>query len=153
FSAAQIVVLANEFPQIEAVKESSGDIRRLAGIQELSCDRRVLMSSIDDAIAEVLAMGVTAWIAGHVNAVQRESVVLFERARDGGYAAAKELYVWFLSTLRLDTIPKFVQAIKLTQQIVGWGSERVGAPRLVLEGAEREHAVRVKIGRASCRER
>jgi dihydrodipicolinate synthase/N-acetylneuraminate lyase len=143
FTAEQIVALADEFPQVEAVKESSGDIRRLAAIQALCGDRLVLMTGIDDAIVEGLAMGVTGWIAGQVNAFPRESVVLFERARDGGYAAVKELYDWFLPTLRLDTIPKFVQAIKLTQQMVGWGSERVRAPRLVLEGAEREHAVRV----------
>ncbi len=143
FSAAQIAELAGEFPQIEAVKESSGDIRRLAAIQELSGDRLVLMTGIDDAIVEGLAMGVTGWIAGQVNAYPRESVALFERARAGGYAAVKELYDWFLPLLRLDTIPKFVQAIKLTQQCVGWGSERVRAPRLALEGAEREAALKV----------
>jgi len=80
---------------------------------------------------------------GQVNAFPRESVVLFERARSGGYAAAKDLYEWFLPTLRLDTIPKFVQAIKLTQQCVGWGNERVRAPRLVLEGSERAAALAV----------
>jgi len=143
FSAAQIVELAGEFPQIQAVKESSGDLRRMAQIQELSNDRLVLMTGIDDAIVEGIAMGATGWIAGQVNAFPRESVVLFERARAGGYAAARELYEWFLPTLRLDTIPKFVQAIKLTQQCVGWGNERVRAPRLVLEGAEREAAMAV----------
>lgn len=143
FTAAQIVELANEFSQVEAVKESSGDIRRLAWIQELSGDRLVLMTGIDDAIVEGLAMGVTGWIAGQVNAFPRESVALFERARDGGYPAAKALYDWFLPTLRLDTIPKFVQAIKLTQQCVDWGSERVRAPRLALQGAEREAALAV----------
>ncbi|WP_149193943.1 dihydrodipicolinate synthase family protein [Luteimonas suaedae] len=143
FSAAQIVELANEFPQIEAVKESSGDIRRLAEIQELSGDRLVLMTGIDDAIVEGLAMGVTGWIAGQVNAYPHESVALFERARDGGYDAVKDLYSWFLPLLRLDTVPKFVQLIKLTQQSVDWGNERVRAPRLPVEGAEREAALRV----------
>jgi len=143
FTARQIVELANEFPQIQAVKESSGDIRRLAELRELSDDRLVLMTGIDDAIVEGIAMGATGWIAGQVNAFPRESVVLFERARVGGYTAVKDLYDWFLPTLRLDTIPKFVQAIKLTQQCVGWGHERVRAPRLVLEGAEREAALKV----------
>ncbi|MEZ0472169.1 dihydrodipicolinate synthase family protein [Luteimonas salinilitoris] len=143
FSAAQIVELANEFPQIEAVKESSGDIRRLAEIQELSGDRLVLMTGIDDAIVEGLAMGVTGWIAGQVNAYPHESVALFERARDGGYDAVKDLYSWFLPLLRLDTVPKFVQLIKLTQQCVDWGNERVRAPRLPVEGAEREAALGV----------
>ncbi|MCD9031640.1 dihydrodipicolinate synthase family protein [Luteimonas sp. Y-2-2-4F] len=143
FTAEQIVALAEEFPQIEAVKESSGDLRRFASIQALSGDRLVLMTGIDDAIVEGIAMGATGWIAGQVNAYPAESVALFERAREGGYAAVKELYDWFLPVLRLDTVPKFVQLIKLTQQLVGWGNERVRAPRLTLEGAEREQALRI----------
>ncbi|WP_024891626.1 dihydrodipicolinate synthase family protein [Luteimonas huabeiensis] len=143
FSAEQIVALADEFPQVEAVKESSGDLRRFASIQALSGDRLVLMTGIDDAIVEGIAMGATGWIAGQVNAYPAESVALFERARAGGYAAVKELYDWFLPVLRLDTVPKFVQLIKLTQQAVGWGSERVRAPRLTLEGAERDEALRI----------
>jgi len=143
FSAAQIVQLAEELPQIEAVKESSGDLRRMAQIQELSSDRLVLLTGIDDAIVEGIAMGASGWIAGQVNAFPKESVALFERARAGGYAAAKELYHWFLPTLRLDTLTKFVQAIKLTQQCVGWGNERVRAPRLTLDGAEREAILQV----------
>lgn len=143
FSAEQIAELANELPQVEAVKESSGDIRRLADIQALTGDRLVLMTGIDDAIVEGLAMGVTGWIAGQVNAFPHESVALFERARDGGYAAVKDLYSWFLPLLRLDTVPKFVQLIKLTQQCVEWGDERVRAPRLQVEGTERAHAMQV----------
>jgi len=143
FSAAQIVQLAHEFPQIEAVKESSGDLRRMAEIQALSGERLALLTGIDDAIVEGIAMGATGWIAGQVNAFPRESVVLFERARAGGYAAVKDLYHWFLPTLHLDTLTKFVQAIKLTQQCAGWGHERVRAPRLVLEGVERETTLKV----------
>ena len=68
---------------------------------------------------------------------------LFELARDGGYPAAKSLYDWFLPLLRLDTVPKFVQLIKLVQEKAGLGSERVRAPRLVLQGTERSDALRV----------
>lgn len=143
FTPAQIAELAAEFPQVEAVKESSGDMRRLAAIQELIGDRLVLMTGIDDAIVEGIAMGATGWIAGQVNAFPRESVVLFERALEGGYPAVKDLYSWFLPLLRLDVGPKFVQMIKLTQEYVGWGSERVRAPRLTVTGAEREAAVRI----------
>jgi len=70
-------------------------------------------------------------------------VKLFELARDGGSKAAAELYAWFLPLLRLDTVPKFVQLIKLVQEKVGRGNERVRAPRLVLEGAERSAALAV----------
>ncbi|MEL4892320.1 dihydrodipicolinate synthase family protein [Xanthomonas protegens] len=143
FSPAQIAELAAEFPNLQAVKESSGDVRRFAALGELLGDRLVLLVGMDDAIVEGLSMGAKGWIAGLVNAYPKESVKLFELARDGGYPAAKALYDWFLPLLRLDTVPKFVQLIKLVQEKVGLGSERVRAPRLVLEGAEREAALKV----------
>jgi len=143
FSPAQIAELAAEFPNLEAVKESSGDVRRFAALGELLNDRLVLLVGMDDAIVEGLSMGAKGWIAGLVNAYPKESVKLFELARDGGYPAAKALYDWFLPLLRLDTVPKFVQLIKLVQEKVGLGSERVRAPRLVVEGAEREAALKV----------
>ena len=45
--------------------------------------------------------------------------------------------------LVLDTVTKFVQLIKLAQSETGCGSETVRPPRLVLEGAEREEALRI----------
>ncbi|WP_018973665.1 dihydrodipicolinate synthase family protein [Rudaea cellulosilytica] len=143
FSPAQIAELAQQYPNVQAVKESSGDVRRFAAIKSLLGDRLELLVGMDDAIVEGIAMGATGWIAGLVNAYPRESVKLFELARDGGSKAAAELYAWFLPLLRLDTVPKFVQLIKLVQEKVGRGNERVRAPRLVLEGAERSAALAV----------
>lgn len=143
FTPAQIAAFAAEFPHVQAIKESSGDVRRFAAIRELTGDRLVLMVGMDDAIVEGIAMGAEGWIAGTVNAFPEEAVQLFEQARSGGYAAARELYEWSLPLLRMDTVPKFVQLIKLMQERVGLGSERVRAPRLVVEGAEREQALAV----------
>ena len=86
-------------------------------------------------------MGATGWIAGLVNALPDETVALFHSARRGETDAADALYRWFLPLLRMDTVPKFVQLIKLVQQEVGMGSERVRPPRLPLDGAEREAAL------------
>ena len=61
---------------------------------------------------------------------------LFELARAGRWDEARALYEWFLPLLRLDTVPKFVQLIKLVQEMAGVGSARVRAPRLALEGSE-----------------
>jgi dihydrodipicolinate synthase/N-acetylneuraminate lyase len=140
---AQIAELAAQFPNLQAVKESSGDVRRFAAIKEVLGERLVLLVGMDDAIVEGLAMGAEGWIAGLVNAYPVESVKLFELARDGGYKAAKELYDWFLPLLRLDTVVKFVQLIKLVQARVGLGSESVRAPRLLIEGAEREATLKL----------
>ena len=89
-----------------------------------------------------MRVGAVGWIAGLVNALPGETVALFRHAMRGDVAEADALYRWFLPLLRMDTVPKFVQLIKLVQQEVGMGHERVRAPRLVLDGAEREAALR-----------
>jgi dihydrodipicolinate synthase/N-acetylneuraminate lyase len=143
FVPEQIAELAGEFANLQAVKESSADVRRFAAIRSLLGERLELLVGMDDAIVEGVAMGATGWIAGLVNAYPAESVRLFELARSGGAPAAASLYAWFLPLLRLDTVPKFVQLIKLVQAQVGLGSERVRAPRLALQGGEREAALAV----------
>lgn len=143
FAPAQIAELAAEFPNLQAVKESSADVRRFAGIRALLGERLQLLVGMDDAIVEGVAMGAVGWIAGLVNAYPKESVKLFELARDGGPKAAENLYNWFLPLLRLDTVPTFVQLIKLVQEKTGMGSERVRAPRLPVAGAERAQALQI----------
>jgi 4-hydroxy-tetrahydrodipicolinate synthase len=143
FAPAQIAELAAEFSNLQAVKESSGDVRRFAGIRALLGDRLQLLVGMDDAIVEGVSMGAVGWVAGLVNAYPKESVKLFELARDGGPKAAEALYRWFLPLLRLDTVPTFVQLIKLVQEKTGMGSERVRAPRLPVAGAERDHALKI----------
>src|SRR5690606_3919298 len=80
------------------------------------------------------------WIAGLVNALPEESVRLFNLARGGQFEEARALYDWFLPLLRLDTLPKFVQLIKLVQEEVGRGAATVRPPRLALAGAELDEA-------------
>jgi len=141
FLPEQIAELASEHENLHAVKESAGDVRRIAAIRELIGQRLAIFVGVDDLIVEGIAAGAAGWIAGLVNALPRESVLLFERASRGENVF--DLYRWFLPLLRLDTVPKFVQLIKLVQAEAGMGSERVRPPRLQLAGQEREAALRV----------
>jgi 4-hydroxy-tetrahydrodipicolinate synthase len=143
FIPEHIAELAGEFPLLEAVKESSCDIRRFAAIRALLGERLDLLVGMDDAIVEGVSMGAVGWIAGVVNAFPEESVRLYTLARQRGADAALDLYAWMLPLLRMDTVPKFVQLIKLMQARAGMGSERVRAPRLVLEGAEHQAALEI----------
>ncbi len=140
FLAAQIEELADEFPNVHAVKESSADARRVTALKARLGDRLAICVGVDDVVVEGIAAGATGWVAGLVNAFPRESVQLFDLALAGD-AEAFEIYRWFLPLLALDTVPKFVQLIKLAQQEAGCGSETVRAPRLVLTGQERELAL------------
>lgn len=140
FIPEHVLVLASH-RNLHAVKDSSGDVRRITAIRALLGDRLAVFVGLDDAVVEGVAAGATGWVAGLVNALPEDSVMLFEHASEGRHAEAAALYEWFLPLLRLDTVPKFVQLIKLVQAECGLGDERVRAPRFVLEGAERESAL------------
>jgi 4-hydroxy-tetrahydrodipicolinate synthase len=137
----QVKDLAGTCPNLAAVKESSTDVRRITAIRSLLGDRLAVLVGVDDLILEGVQAGAVGWIAGLADALPEESVRLFELARDGRLDEARELYEWFLPLLRLDTVPKFVQLIKLVQAQTGLGSEPVRPPRLPLVGQEREDAL------------
>lgn len=143
FSAAQVAELAAEHPNLQAVKESSGDSRRVTALVSLLGARVRVGVGLDDMVCEGVAAGAQFWVAGTVNALPKESVAQFELAQAGRWDEAQALYRWHLPLLRLDTVVKFVQLIKLMQQEAGMGHERVRAPRLTLVGAERDDALAV----------
>lgn len=136
FLPEHICELADEHPNFHSVKESSTDVRRVTAIRTLTGKRLAIFVGVDDAIVEAIAVGATGWIAGLVNALPRESVTLFNSAMNGDTNRAMEIYQWFLPLLRMDTVPKFVQLIKLVQQEAGMGNARVRPPRMELAGDE-----------------
>lgn len=143
FLPQQIAELASDHENFEAVKESSTDVRRITWIRELLGDKLAIFVGVDDVVVEGVLMGAVGWIAGLVNALPRESVDLFNYAMTRDLEKAIRLYNWFLPLLRMDTVPKFVQLIKLVQQEVGMGNARVRPPRLELSGAELDEALTV----------
>ena len=143
FLPEQIAELAAEYPNLEAVKESSTDARRVAAIRALLHDRLSLLVGVDDAVLEAVGVGATGWIAGLANALPRESVELLNCGINGERDRAFELYRWFLPLLRMDTVPKFVQLIKLVQSELERGNARVRPPRLQLTGRELDETLKV----------
>jgi len=137
----QIRELAEDLPNLVAVKESSTDVRRITAIRALLGERLAVLVGVDDAILEGVQAGAVGWIAGLADALPEESVRLFELAREGRIDEARQLYDWFLPLLRLDTVPKFVQLVKLVQVETGLGSEPVRPPRLPLVDPERAEAL------------
>ena len=118
-------------------------MRRVTAIRALIGDRLEVLVGVDDLIVEAVPAGATGWIAGLVNAFPKESVALFNYVREGDFEKAYKLYHWFLPLLRLDTVVKFVQMIKLAQAEVGMGTVFVRPPRLELVGRELEETAHV----------
>lgn len=130
----QVKELADQYPTLHSVKESSADIRRVTGIKALCGDQLKVFVGVDDIIVEGIDAGATGWIAGLVNACPKESVDLFNLAMAGKKEEARKLYEWFLPLLRLDTTFDFVHLIKIVQAEVEMGNTRVRPPRLELSG-------------------
>lgn len=126
-----------------AIKESSEDTRRIIDLRNAVGDRYTLFCGVDDIALEALAAGADGWLAGLVDAFPRETVRIWELMNEGKIEEAREIYRWFMPLLHLDTHPKLVQYIKLAVAEVGWGTETVRAPRLPLEGAERDRVLAI----------
>jgi 4-hydroxy-tetrahydrodipicolinate synthase len=132
-----------DVPNFVAIKESSGDVRRITDLRNLTGDRYQLFCGVDDLVLESVVLGATGWIAGMGLAFPRENQYFWERAIAGEYETARSLYAWYTPLLHLDTPIKFVQYIKLAVQEAGLGSEWVRAPRLPLVGEERERILAI----------
>lgn len=130
-----------DVPNIVALKESAPDSRRFTDIINAFGDRFTLFAGLDDVALEGLMLGASGWISGLTNAFPKESVELVAAFERGDMAKAVEIYRWFMPLLHLDAVHDLVQCIKLAEQVMGRGSERVLPPRLKLEGGRRAEVI------------
>lgn len=130
-----------DVPNIVAMKESSPDPRRFTDIHNALGERFVLFAGLDDVVFEALALGAKGWVSGLTNAFPRESIDLYESVIKGDLARARAIYRWFMPLLHLDAEHDLVQSIKLAEQLLGRGTERVRPPRLPLAGGRRAEVI------------
>ncbi|MBL7803023.1 MAG: dihydrodipicolinate synthase family protein [Saprospiraceae bacterium] len=132
-----------DWPTVQAVKESTRDVSNVTRMLNRFGDRFKILCGVDTLALESLLMGAHGWVAGLVDAFPRETVAIYRLANAGRHEEALRIYRWFLPLLELDIHPKLVQYIKLAQAEAGLGTEHVRAPRLPLEGKEREEVLAV----------
>lgn len=128
---------------IVAVKEETYDTTRVTDLYNQFGDRFVVFCGVDDLVLESVALGVTGWVSGMANAVPKESVELLDLAVKGDFEKARKLYRVLTPLFHLDVHVKLVQYIKLAESMTFGYSENVKAPRLKLEGAERQKVVAI----------
>ncbi len=130
-----------DVPNIVAIKESAPDSRRFTDIINRFGDRFAVMAGLDDVALEGLMLGASGWVSGLTSAFPRESVALVDAAERGDWVEARRIYRWFMPLLHLDADHDLVQSIKLAEEIMGRGSERVRMPRMPLAGARRAEVI------------
>ena len=126
-----------------ALKESSGDVRRITDLHNVCGDRYALFTGVDNLVLEASILGIDGWVAGSGIAFPHENQYFWELTRRGEWEKARAIYRWFTPLLHLDVSTKFVQYIKLAVQECGLGSEYVRAPRLTLAGEERKRVLKI----------
>lgn len=132
-----------KFDNIQAVKESTRDISNVTRIINRFGERLKIMSGVDTLALESLLMGSHGWVSGLVDAFPKETVAIYKLAKAGRIEEALKIYRWFLPLLELDINAQLVQNIKLAEVATGLGTEYVRAPRLPLQGAERERVLAI----------
>lgn len=126
-----------EYPSIQAIKESSRDITYLTRLKIAFGDRFKILSGVDNLALESLFMGADGWVAGLVCAFPAETVAIYKLLKAGRHEEAIHIYRWFIPLLELDVHPKLVQYIKLAEAKTGLGTEYVRGPRMMIKGEER----------------
>jgi len=126
-----------------ALKESSGDVRRITDLHNTVGDRYAIFTGVDNLALEASILGIDGWVAGTGIAFPAENQYFWELTRKGKWDEARAIYRWFTPLLHLDVSTKFVQYIKLAVQETGLGKEWVRAPRLILKGEERKRVLKI----------
>lgn len=132
-----------EVPNINALKESTRDVTNVTRLKNRFNDRFAILCGVDTLTVEELALGADGLVAGLVDAFPKETVVMYNLVKTGKLEEAIKIYRWFMPLLELDIHPKLVQYIKLAATQTGIGSEYVRAPRLLLQGEERERILKI----------
>ena len=126
-----------------ALKESSGDTRRITDLHNTIGGRYAIFTGVDNLALESAILGIDGWVAGSGIAFPAENQYLWDLIQMGKWEQAREIYRWFTPLLHLDVSTKFVQYIKLAVQECGLGVEWVKAPRLTLTGEERKRVLKI----------
>ncbi|MFC4077464.1 dihydrodipicolinate synthase family protein [Salinithrix halophila] len=125
-----VLIQLSRLENVVAVKEFSGDIRRVHDILDQT-DLEVMIG-VDNLALEGPVAGATGWIAGVPNALPRPCVELFRLAREGNIAEALPLYRRLLPLFHYDASPQLVQAIKWMMKLAGQPVGETRPPRLPL---------------------
>jgi len=132
-----------ECKNIQAIKESTRDVTNVTRLRNRFGDRYKILCGVDTLAMEELCLGADGWVAGLVCAFPKETVAIYRMVKAGRLQEATKIYRWFMPLLELDIHPKLVQYIKRAAKQTGIGSEAVRAPRLILEGEERERILKI----------
>ena len=130
-----VAKIADAVENVVAIKEFSGDVRRVWKIHHHAPRIEVLVGA-DDVLLELATGGVVGWIAGFPNAFPKESAEIYNLALAGKFTEAAPAYAAVHNLFMWDSRKEFIQSIKLAMDVVGRYGGPTRLPRLPLPAAE-----------------
>src|SRR4051794_13376827 len=127
--APLLVRLFEEVEHVVAVKECSGDVRRIPELLNAAPGLDVLVGG-DDWALEGFAAGACGWVSGVADVAPEECVALYDACRAGELERARQLYRRLLPLARFDMTPKLVQYFKAAMDARGLAGGPTRAPRV-----------------------
>jgi 1-pyrroline-4-hydroxy-2-carboxylate deaminase len=121
---------------VVAVKECSGDARRIPALLNAAPGLEVLVGG-DDWALEGFCAGATGWVSGVADIAPRDCIALYDACRSGDLDTARAIYARLLPLSRFDMTPKLVQYFKAAMDEVGFVGGPTRPPRLPLTDPER----------------
>jgi len=147
----EMMVELAENPLMVAIKESSDDIRRCTEIFNTVGNRFKVLTGVDNLGLEAILMGCDGWVSGVSISFPKENQAIYDLAKAGRIAEARDIYRWFRPLLDLDVSTFLVQQIKLAEAIAIGSTEHVRAPRKPLVGEHRARVEALVRERIACR--
>ncbi len=139
-----LVARLAELEGISAIKESTGEMQRVAEIMRLCGDDIEVLCGCDTLPMEMFAMGVQGWVAAPSNVVPKQCVALYELvAVNRDFESGMKLYFKLLPLFSMfESTGKYVQLAKAGLEMLG---TPIGPPRQPLLPASDEERARLRM--------
>jgi 4-hydroxy-tetrahydrodipicolinate synthase len=136
----QTLLRLSEIEQVVGVKQSGGDIHKLADLLKLNRGRLQIFTAVDDLLYPSFVLGAEGAIAAILTVMPDLSVALWDACQAGRHDEARALHERLLPVWRAINAPDMPARTKAAIELRG---RRVGPPRHPILPAT--HAVRAEI--------
>jgi 4-hydroxy-tetrahydrodipicolinate synthase len=134
-----IIARLSAIPNVNYVKDASGDLRRVPDIMRLTNGEMRIFCGGEDLIFENYLLGAVGWISVCANIIPKEAHAIYELIQDNSIAEAKALFLKLFPLLDLlENHPKAIQKVKVGLELMGKKAGPSRLPRLPLTASETE---------------
>ena len=143
---AVLLRLFAEVPAVRGVKQSGGDMHKLADLLAAVDDRHVILSAVDDLLLPSFILGARGAIAALLTAAPAQVVALWDAVRAGRLDEALRLHTQLLPVWRALEGPNMPARLKAAIQLQGRRGGHPAEPQATVTPEQRRRLQEVMAG-------